>query len=240
MFRNYFANGIGQGGGAAQIDTLRDVGALVGNDLSAADVAPDASPHRYWRMVNGYALPVDRESIPELCARIEEDRALAKNMHAALRVGVHWSTQVGASPAQRVAQVFCSALPVAYSRTPQRKWAPFARTVLTAAMDATLSVGAVLASQRRARVSVYLTCLGGGVFGNSQQWIADAIADALQRHAHEPLDVKLVHYRSAAPIEYAEVERDFARRSANAHAHVPRACVSATDASTDAAPHSST
>jgi hypothetical protein len=218
VFRNYFAgaDGLGQGGGAAQIDTLRDVGALLGNDLPASEVAPDAAPHRYWRMANGYALPVSRESIPDLCALIEADKSLAERMHAALRVGVHWSTQVGASPTQRVAQVFCSALPVAYSRTPQRKWAPFARTVLAAAMDATLAVGAVLAAQRRARVSVYLTSLGGGVFGNSQQWIADAIADALRRHEHQPLDVKLVHYRSAAPEEYAAVERDFARGGVNA------------------------
>merc|ERR1712048_727105 len=39
-----------------------------------------------------------------------------------------------------------------------------------------------------------LTAVGGGAFGNREEWVADAIAKALRAHEHAPLDVKLVHY----------------------------------------------
>jgi hypothetical protein len=44
------------------------------------------------------------------------------------------------------------------------------------------------------RVRVFLTLVGGGVFGNEPAWITDAIGAALDAHAAAPLDVFLVHY----------------------------------------------
>lgn len=46
-----------------------------------------------------------------------------------LRVGLHEDVEVtdGHMPGQIVSQIFCSALPVAYSGLPQARWAPFAR-----------------------------------------------------------------------------------------------------------------
>lgn len=40
----------------------------------------------------------------------------------------------------------------------------------------------------------FLTSLGGGAFGNKNEWIEKAIAGALSKHRGAPLDVKLVHY----------------------------------------------
>ena len=41
--------------------------------------------------------------------------------------------------------------------------------------------------------------LGGGVFGNSDQWITDAIERAFQRHLHFGLDIRVVSYRQSKP-----------------------------------------
>jgi len=59
--------------------------------------------------------------------------------------------------------------------------------------EATLSIAAILALQKKTRVCVYLTGVGGGVFGNRSEWIADAVARALRIHAKFPIDVKFVH-----------------------------------------------
>ena len=39
------------------------------------------------------------------------------------------------------------------------------------------------------RVNVFLTHVGGGVFGNDPIWIYDAIKDATKRYINYPLDV---------------------------------------------------
>ncbi|MDA6623629.1 hypothetical protein OSK97_26460, partial [Escherichia coli] len=58
-----------------------------------------------------------------------------------LRVGVHSDTEVtipGVPKEQRVTQVLCAALPVAYHYSPRRDWGPFATLVLEACYEATL------------------------------------------------------------------------------------------------------
>ena len=97
--------------------------------------------------------------------------------------------------------MFASALPVSYTRATAStaEWEPFARLVLRAAYDATLAAAAALARERRARVVVFLTALGGGAFGNPTEWIVDAIRAALAVHADSPLDVRLVHYGAVDP-----------------------------------------
>jgi len=184
VFRNYFVNGQGQAG-RRQLDLLQDVACIVGN-----------RKYKYWEMTNGYCLPTTTWGMAELGARLSQDEALAAAARAKLRVGIHWSTQV-AGCKHKVCQIFCSALPVSYVRgIPRSDWGPFARTVLEAAYDATLAAAASLTRERQHRVAVYLTALGGGSFGNEDQWIVDSLAKALRAHASEALDVKLVHFRS--------------------------------------------
>ncbi|MCC5848526.1 MAG: hypothetical protein JJU29_10550 [Verrucomicrobia bacterium] len=48
-------------------------------------------------------------------------------------------------------------------------------------------------------MGVYLTLLGGGVFGNRMEWIADAIQHAVGRTIHLGLDIRIVSYRSPNP-----------------------------------------
>ena len=70
-----------------------------------------------------------------------------------------------------------------------------ARLVLDATYEATLSAGAVNAEATGHR-SVFLTLVGGGVFGNPTEWIVDAIRRAVTCHADSDLDVAVVSYGS--------------------------------------------
>ena len=78
----------------------------------------------------------------------------------------HAPTQVRPPGTHRVAQVFASALPVAYSHVGFADWEPFARLVLRASYEATLAMAACRSVQHASgqRVTVYLTALGGGTF----------------------------------------------------------------------------
>jgi hypothetical protein len=44
---------------------------------------------------------------------------------------------------------------------------------------------------------VYLTLLGGGAFGNDEDWIIAAIERALELFSHVPLDVAIVSYKTS-------------------------------------------
>ncbi len=222
VYRNYFwGDPPGQAGGAdKQIDGARDIEALVRS--GSGRKGP------YWRMSNGYLMPVDTAAMGELGQRLKTEGmqdtvlsptrsepepepepeaesqgvcppsgsaaaamqlqaleesvgmpsgSLAAAVHVALRVGVHWDTEVARSrkapsePRHRVCQVFSSAVPVAYAKsTTSANWATFASAILRATFEATLLTGAILARQRGQRVKVYLTSVGGGAFGNRSQW----------------------------------------------------------------------
>ena len=221
-YRNYRClAGAGQGG-AAQIDCLSGVGAIVGN-------AKDA----IWTMSNGYSLPKTKKSMGKLGARLEADPTLVARAEEALRVGVQWDTEVECRSGHRVCQVYASAVPVAYTKsTPSVDWAPFARLVLRGAYDATLCVARCLAAQRPTgeRVTVYLTSLGGGAFGNRSHWIGEAITAALEKHREAPLDVVLIHYGTRVPSGswHASVASRFPERAARSGARCSGAAAAAT------------
>jgi len=193
VFRNYLYNGKGQG--ERQIDCLSGVGQVVRNEGD-----------RFWYMRHGYCMPSRPGAMAELGALLNANPALVAQAEAALKVGVHWETQVAPPGTHSVCQVFASALPVSYCPGPSEEWAPFARLVLRAAYDATLLVARALSDMKGGpRVRVYLTALGGGAFGNREEWIVDAINAALLKHADAPLDVFLVHYGHTVPRAYADV-----------------------------------
>ena len=79
---------------------------------------------------------------------------------------------------------------------------------------ATLLAAAVLALQQQRRVPVYLSCVGGGAFGNATLWIVAAIEKACQACAALPIDVRLVHYMHKGDKEFLELERRLKKRAA--------------------------
>ncbi len=188
IYRNYFVpleGGIGQTTDR-QIDCLADVGRLLGSDQ-----------HFLWEMRNGYALPT-AESLRFINAQL--DRLDHDAVRAALRVGVHSGTQVTINDAARlVRQVYCSAMPVAYSSVDADLWAPLAQIVMDAAYEATL-LAAIRNAAQTGNNRVFLTMLGGGAFGNRQDWIEAAVLRALRLHATSGLDVHLVSYGQSSAL----------------------------------------
>ncbi len=180
IYRNYFVQlegGVGQTADR-QIDCLADVEWLLGGG------------HQFlWEMRNGYALP----TADSLCFINDQLGQLDRDtLRAALRVGVQAGTQVTLNDAGRlVTQVYCSAVPVAYSVLDANLWASLAQIILEAAYEATL-LAAIQNAAQTGNNRVFLTMLGGGAFGNRQDWIAAAMLRALRLHADSGLDVHLV------------------------------------------------
>ncbi|MEI7445833.1 MAG: hypothetical protein WCK28_13165 [Burkholderiales bacterium] len=186
IYRNYFAEVGGAHGQTRdrQIDCLRDLGLALGNQDGTL-----------WTMRNGYAL-CSGEGLARIDARLAAATPVAIDaLRALLRVGTHWDVEVTELPAPRprVSQVFCSALPVAYTRVPASRWARFATLILEAAYEATLWAAVINAAERGSR-TVLLTQLGGGAFGNDEAWIEAAQGHALERVRGLGLDVRLVAY----------------------------------------------
>jgi hypothetical protein len=186
IYRNYFAPVDGHVGQTRdrQIDCLRDLGAALRNLDNAL-----------WTMRNGYAL-CTQSGLASITRTLDAmSVAEQDSLRDRLRVGLHRDVEVTGCivPGLLVSQVFCSALPVAYTSIPTAQWRAFATLVLEAAYEATLWA-AVLNGHRTSSNVVYLTRVGGGAFGNETAWIDGAIRRALKKVAGAGLDVRLVSY----------------------------------------------
>lgn len=188
IYRNYLVK-IGEQTGqsaSTQLDCLADLGAALGND-----------GNRLWQMHNGYVMP-SAAGLAEVAQQLS-DQTERERLRQLLRIGIQWQTQVTLSGASHtVTQAYCSAVPVAYCRHPSTLWQPFATLVLEAAYEATLCCGAINAALHGKR-EVFLTLLGGGVFGNEAPWILAAIERALDKFRHVALDVAIVSYGRPNP-----------------------------------------
>ncbi|MDA0283997.1 MAG: hypothetical protein O3B86_11655 [Planctomycetota bacterium] len=199
IYRNYFVPVNDQIGQSAdnQIDCLRDLGVMLGN-----------SEDNLWAMRNGYAL-VNAEGLNSIAERLSDASESERDtLRQALRIGLHWNPEVtiGDQP-HLVSQAYCSAMPVAYSPHPDALWAHFAQLVLEASYEATMCA-AVLNSARTGCNKVYLTLLGGGAFGNRNEWIISAIHRAVNSFAKFELDVSIVSYGSSKQ-HVQELVREF-------------------------------
>ena len=190
IYRNYFATVNGRIGQTAenQIDCLVDLGAVLGNHAG-----------RLWKMRNGYALATD-SGLAEISQRLEASSDVQlEELRGRLRIGIQWNTQVTLAGCRHlVSHAYCSALPVAYSRLAPSLWERFARLVLEALYEATLSA-AVLNARASGVETVYLTAVGGGAFGNPSEWILSALERALDLHRKTALDVAIVSFGAPNP-----------------------------------------
>jgi len=190
IYRNYFAEVNGRIGQSHdnQIDCLRDLGTALGN-----------TDERLWIMRNGYALATT-DGLREMSERLSSiDESGRDALRQKLRIGIQWDTQVTLDDASHtVSQAYCSAVPVAYSPHSADLWADFAKFVLEASYEAAMCA-TVLNFDSSGSNKTFLTLLGGGAFGNRDDWIFSAIDRALQRFSDVELDVAIVSYGSSQP-----------------------------------------
>lgn len=183
IFRNYFVpvkGGLGQTA-TRQVDGLEGLGKALGQP-------------GLWVMQNGYAMAT-AEGLARINARLEgASEAERDALRGLLQIGVQHDVEVLGTD-HVVTQVYGAALPVGYGNPPKARWENFARLVLEASYEAT-----VLAARARGIDTVYLTLLGGGVFGNSGAWIQDSILRALPMAGG--LDLRIVsHGGSSATVQ---------------------------------------
>lgn len=190
IWRNYFmplGQQIGQDANQ-QFDALSELGKQLGNENN-----------KLWQMTNGYAL-ARREGLVQISQQLgNADDAKQQSLAGFIRIGIQGNTQVTLPGCEHsVTQLYCSALPVAYSNHPIELWEDFAKLVLDAAYEATFFY-ALQHQKPEQRGKLFLTLLGGGAFGNKTEWIIDAIRKNLLKFAALDLDVYIVSYMYSKP-----------------------------------------
>jgi hypothetical protein len=190
IYRNYFVPVNGQVGQSRdnQLDGLQGIGEWLGN-----------SERQLWTMKNGYAL-VNREGLVYINERLSAlTPAEYEALKGKLRIGLQWDTEVTLhNCGHRVSQAYCSALPVAYTQLEADLWEKFARLILESTYETTF-MAALINRQRTGNNRLFLTLVGGGVFGNRPEWITGAILSALRKFQTTDLDVQIVSYGSSDP-----------------------------------------
>jgi hypothetical protein len=197
IYRNYFVP-IGDHSGQTrerQLNALADLGSALSQSL-------EMPIESLWTMRNGYAM-CTQAGLEAIARHLESlTPQQTDSLRGLLRIGVHRDVEVtdGVDGVRLpvVSQAFCSALPVAYTRVPRHIWKSFAALMLESAYEATLCAGVENAQRGNSNI-LLLTRLGGGAFGNDDDWIDAAMRRAIQNAADFDLDVKLVSYGSPSP-----------------------------------------
>jgi len=190
IFRNYFVpleNQIGQTENT-QIDCIADLGYALGNGSG-----------ELWEIRNGYLMANDSglEKISSLLHQSNEEER--DELRRLLRIGLQMDTEVTLPMCGHlVTQAYCSALPVGYNHHNKELWESFARLVLEASYEATLYAG-LINREKTGNSVVFLTLIGGGVFGNKTSWIVESLERACRVVCHHPLDVRIVSHHTPNP-----------------------------------------
>lgn len=193
IYRNYFMPVNGRYDRRGQYEDLQI------NCLSDIDNALNVG-RKPWNMVNGYAL-LTKQDLEDVNYIFEElGQEAVSHLKDKLRVGIQWNAQVTLNDCDHnVSQVFCSAMPVAYSHVDSDLWAPLATLVLEGTYEATL-YAALMNLKFNSSNKVFLTLVGGGAFGNSMEWIAIALINVLRKFKDTPLDIRIVSHEKFNPI----------------------------------------
>ncbi|MBC6994960.1 hypothetical protein H9S92_12345 [Lewinella lacunae] len=190
IYRNYFVRVGEQIGQSAdkQIDCLAGIGRELDNENL-----------HLWSMKNGYAL-ANEQGLLTINKKLSAlSHAQREDLKGKLQVGVQWNTEVTLNDGQqKVSQIYCSALPVAYSQVEPMYWERFARIVLEATYEATF-FAAVRNLESHGSNVLYLTLVGGGAFGNEVDWILESLEKAASKFREVPLDVRIVSYGKPNP-----------------------------------------
>ncbi len=185
VYRNYFVEVNGEIGQSRnnQIDCLEVIETYFQNDEVSL-----------WTMKNGYCLATAEGLLHIDNIMKNLDNAEYEDLKGMLKVGIQNNAEVTAFPGNmRVSQVYCSGVPVAYSGRSASSWEKFGRIVLEATYEATF-LTAVRKIKTDGNRKLFLTLVGGGVFGNPDNWLYDAIMYNLKKFENSGLDIIFVSY----------------------------------------------
>lgn len=190
IYRNYF------------VEVGNKVGQTSANQIDCLDLIGDAlenGKQKLWSMENGYAL-ASQEGLLTINEKLESFSAGEREeLKGKLKIGIQSHTDVTISKEKhKVTQVYCSALPVAYSNVESEYWEPFARLILEATYEATFYT-ALKNMEKTGCNLVYLTLVGGGAFGNEESWIFNALEAAILKFKFTSLDIRIVSYGRSNP-----------------------------------------
>eukprot|EP00929_Paragymnodinium_shiwhaense_P076685 TRINITY_DN3946_c0_g1_i1.p1 TRINITY_DN3946_c0_g1~~TRINITY_DN3946_c0_g1_i1.p1 ORF type:complete len:349 (+),score=88.70 TRINITY_DN3946_c0_g1_i1:79-1125(+) len=208
IVRNYygFDNGKSPQGKNFQVENLDEV-----------EKALDNKNNNYFNVVSGYTM-ANSLGLQKLAKALQTNPSLKNDVMEKLKIGVQEDTQVTSwgfgrklvdMPDQLVTQAYCSAISVSYSRCSEKDWEPFARLILESAYMQTMYVAAQNAmrnGEKKGSRKVFLTALGGGVFGNDMEWIRDAMSKAFDTFRAWNFEVYIVSFRDSERL-LKELER---------------------------------
>lgn len=183
-----------------------------------------------WKVQNGYVDVSSANDLGRLNSLLSESAngKLGDEIISRVRIGIQEDTEVTdillkthggqVDPTSKVGrkfvtQTYNSAISIGYSRYPKSLWTPIARIVLDATYEATLLVGLLKTieaiQKQQEQPTIFLTKVGGGVFGNDDDWIRESITKAIDRvHGLQcgiGLDIRVVHFGQLDP-RYRELE----------------------------------
>jgi hypothetical protein len=208
VVRNYFGLGGDPQTASRQVENLKEVEQVLENEVQ-----------KYFEVRNGYTLASD-EGLEKL-GKTLEDKAKVEAIKSNLRIGLQLDTEFvcttfgnrffeEAKPGvQLVSQAYCSAISVAYSKCQPELWKPFACAILDAAYEATFYAAMENARKHKGEQGsrrLFLTALGGGVFGNDMAWIEEAIGKAMEQFKDVQLEVYMVSFGQSEPA-FKRLER---------------------------------
>lgn len=186
LYRNYFLSFDSTLNLSKQVNLLEDV-----EDLPEIN----NKENNYWYIQNGYCMAGNQ--FWKLGPLLEKDKEIQAKIIENLKIGIQWNTEVS-DRKHKVTQVFCSALPISYNRQSDEKWETFARLVLEGYYKGCLLVGAISAlKNNKEKVKVFLTMLGGGVFGNNGRWIEEAMEKSVGIVDENLVEVVVVKFGSS-------------------------------------------
>ena len=191
IYRNYFIPIDKDFGQTAerQINNLDSLTERLAEDMNC-------NPSDLWIVKNGYVI-ADEKALNQIDSHLSDCNENDLDQYRQLlKIGIHSDVKVTTSLENQqpvVTQVFCSALPVSYNKANPSSWSRIAKLVLEASYEATLLTG-IINKNLTGNSSLFLTLVGGGVFGNKEEWIQKALIRALAIVKYSGLDIKIVSF----------------------------------------------
>jgi hypothetical protein len=189
IYRNYFTPVNGK------------IGQTENNQINCLDaIEKEFGSNKLWTMQNGY-LFTTQENL-KMISKIISGKTPEEyeKLKGKLKTGIQWGTEVTLPGTKNfVTQIYCAALPVRYNDIADaEEWEIFARLILEATYEATF-YAALQNYKNTGNNRLFLTLVGGGVFGNKKEWILDAIKKSVIKFSKTPLDVRIVSYLKPNP-----------------------------------------